>query len=212
VKLRSLQALDPVKQALQQRKAQADAQQRARVQAEAEAQYEQHLFLHTVGAVHSITSTQRSNTRPAPVAPEPRQRINDERAALEESLSDDFDVDSLLETDESLFYRRVGIDLSAVRKLRRGEWAIQGQIDLHGLRREQAREQLGQWLRAAHQKGWRCVRVIHGKGHGSPGREPVLKSKVRSWLVQKQEVLAFVQARACDGGTGALMVLLNSST
>ena len=95
-----------------------------------------------------------------------------------------------------------------VRKLRRGVWAIQGQLDLHGLRRDEARERLGAFLRDADRHGLRCVRVIHGKGHGSPGREPVLKAKVKSWLAQKSEVIAFTQARAADGGHGALLVLL----
>ena len=95
-----------------------------------------------------------------------------------------------------------------VRKLRRGQWQLQGQLDLHGLRREDARLALAEFIRHAHKSGWRCVRVIHGKGLGSPGKTPVLKNRVHSWLVQKKEVLAFVQARPADGGAGALVVLL----
>ena len=97
---------------------------------------------------------------------------------------------------------------SSVRKLRAGHWSIQAQVDLHGLRREQAREALAGFLRQARHDGLRCVRVVHGKGLGSPGKTPVLKGKVHSWLVQKNEVLAFVQARADEGGAGALVVLL----
>jgi DNA-nicking Smr family endonuclease len=88
---------------------------------------------------------------------------------------------------------------------------IQAQIDLHGLRRDEAREQLAAFLREAVKQGLRCVRVVHGKGNGSPGREPVLKAKVKTWLVQKNEVIAFTQARASDGGNGALVVLLRPS-
>ena len=88
---------------------------------------------------------------------------------------------------------------------------IQSQIDLHGLRRDEAREQLASFLREAVKQGLRCVRVVHGKGNGSPGREPVLKAKVKTWLVQKNEVIAFTQARASDGGAGALLVLLRPS-
>jgi DNA-nicking Smr family endonuclease len=95
-----------------------------------------------------------------------------------------------------------------VRKLRRGGWRIQGQLDLHGLRREDAREALAGFIREAHKAGWRCVRVVHGKGLGSPGKTPVLKGRVHSWLVQKKEVIAFAQARPAEGGAGALMVLL----
>ena len=141
-------------------------------------------------------------------SPVPRQRERDEAAVLREAISDEFDVETLLETDDALSYRRRGIGPEVVRKLRRGVWAIQGQLDLHGLRRDEARERLGAFLRDADRHGLRCVRVIHGKGHGSPGREPVLKAKVKSWLAQKSEVIAFTQARAADGGHGALLVLL----
>ena len=85
---------------------------------------------------------------------------------------------------------------------------MQGQIDLHGLRSDEAREALGQFIRDATKRGWRCVRVVHGKGLGSPGKTPVLKAKVQRWLVQKTEVLAFVQAKGSEGGAGALVVLL----
>ncbi|MEZ7835812.1 MAG: Smr/MutS family protein, partial [Burkholderiaceae bacterium] len=124
---------------------------------------------------------------------------------------DDFDVTSLLETDEALSYRRNGIGDDVLRKLRGGYWSLQGQVDLHGLRSDQAREALSAFLRKAVMNDWRCVRVIHGKGLGSPGKTPVLKLKAQRWLVQKKEVLAFVQARGCDGGAGALMVLLQSA-
>ena len=86
---------------------------------------------------------------------------------------------------------------------------IQRHIDLHGLRTDEARETLGQFLREAHQQGVRCVRVVHGKGLGSPGRTPVLKGRVLRWLVQKNEVMVFVQARPAQGGAGALLVLLS---
>jgi DNA-nicking Smr family endonuclease len=85
---------------------------------------------------------------------------------------------------------------------------LQGEIDLHGLRRDEARERIAAFMHDAARSGLRCVRVVHGKGHGSPGREPVLKAKVKSWLVQRSEVLAFTHARPADGGHGALIVLL----
>ena len=139
------------------------------------------------------------------------QRALDEQSVLREAISDEFDVESLLDTDESLSFRRPGIGPEVVRQLRRGKWVIQAQIDLHGMRRDEAREKMAAFLREATRHGLRCVRVVHGKGHGSPGREPVLKAKVRTWLVQKNEVLVFVQAKASDGGAGALLVLLNTS-
>ncbi len=105
-------------------------------------------------------------------------------------------------------FRRPGIGNDVTRKLRRGDWTIQGQVDLHGLRSDEARDALGQFIRDAMRMGWRCVRVVHGKGLGSPGKAPVLKSKTQKWLVQKNEVLAFVQAKPAEGGAGALVVLL----
>ncbi len=98
--------------------------------------------------------------------------------------------------------------MDVIRKLRRGEWVPQDKVDLHGLRSDEAREALSEFLRRSVRNGVRCVRVIHGKGIGSPDKLPVLKGKVRSWLVQKEEVIAFVQAREALGGAGALMVLL----
>lgn len=147
---------------------------------------------------------------PAPAAPKPAplSRRRDDEEVLRSALSDDIDVDSLLDTDDSLSWRAAGIGPDVVRRLRRGEWAIQAQIDLHGHRVDEAREALAAFLRNALQRDQRCVRVIHGKGLGSQGRTPVLKGKVRGWLVQRQEVIAFCQARAAEGGSGALVVLL----
>jgi DNA-nicking Smr family endonuclease len=123
-------------------------------------------------------------------------------------LSDDFDADSLLETDEDLSYTRQGIGIDVAKKLRKGHWVIQAELDLHGMRRDQARDALADFLRQCGRTGRRCVRIIHGKGLGSVNKEPVLKKKVRNWLIQKDEVLAYSQATAADGGSGALIVLL----
>ncbi|NBO89376.1 MAG: DNA mismatch repair protein MutS, partial [Betaproteobacteria bacterium] len=127
---------------------------------------------------------------------------------LKASLSDEFDISTLLDVDDQLSFRRPGIGTDVTRKLRRGDWSIQGQVDLHGLRSEEARDTLAQFVRDAVRMGWRCVRIVHGKGLGSPGKQPVLKSKVQRWLVQKNEVQAFVQAPPVQGGAGALLVLL----
>jgi DNA-nicking Smr family endonuclease len=171
---------------------------------------ESNLFKQAVGRVHGLPDTGRAELRPARPQPVATRRQQDEQAVLKESLSDEFDVESLLETDESLSWRRPELGLDVVRKLRRGVWALQGQLDLHGLRTDEAREQTSQFLREAQLKGWRCVRIVHGKGLGSPGKQPVLKDKVKRWLVQSDRVLAFVQARADEGGVGAVIVLLHS--
>ena len=95
-----------------------------------------------------------------------------------------------------------------VRNLRKGQWTVQRQLDLHDLRTDEAREALGQFIRECYKQGIRCVRVVHGKGLGSPGKVSVLRPKVQSWLIQKNQVLAFVQATPAQGGAGALVVLL----
>jgi DNA-nicking Smr family endonuclease len=162
-------------------------------------------------AMQDVAPLKTSGRRHLP-SPPPRpiaaQRLRDEKAALSESLSDEFNAESLLETDDKLSWRREGIGADVVRKLRRGHWVIGAELDLHGLRRDAARESLAQFIREAQRRGQRCVRIIHGKGLGSVARQPVLKAKVFGWLVQKEEVLALCQARAQDGGSGALVVLL----
>lgn len=192
------------------RKAQAEeAARREREAAEAARKArEQAWFAHAVGPVQPLRCPGKAQLhRPGP-APVPRQREADERAALREALSDEVDVESLLLTDDGLSYRRPDVPADVVSRLRRGQWSIQGELDLHGMRRDEAREALAAFIRAAHQGSRRCLRVVHGKGHGSPGREPVLKSKVQRWLAQRQEVVAFTQAAGPQGGAGALIVLL----
>jgi DNA-nicking Smr family endonuclease len=161
--------------------------------------------------VQPVPDKRRAVLKKTPPPPRPMQFKLDEEAVLIEAISDEFDVSTLLETDDLLSFRRPGIGTDVTRKLRRGDWSIQRQLDLHGLRRDEARETLSFFIREAHKHGIRCVRVVHGKGLGSPGKAPVLKSRVHSWLVQKKEVLAFVQAKPADGGGGALVVLLMAS-
>jgi DNA-nicking Smr family endonuclease len=186
------------------------AAEEEKLRREKESRRDAELFRGAIGEVAPLRSAPKAQPvtpRPAPIA---RQHLADEQAALQESLSDEFNVDTLLDTDEALSYARANIGPDTLRKLRRGHWVIQAQLDLHGLRREEAREALAEFLRNAVKRGIRCVRIIHGKGLGSINKEPVLKSKVRSWLVQKEEVIAFCQARAADGGAGALVVLLKA--
>ena len=198
---------------LVKREIEAQAQQRAQAAAEQvhvkqQAASEKNLFIRAAGAVQPLPEKRRVTLKKVtPVAPQ-MQYQRDEQAVLKEAISDEFDVGTLLDTDDLLSFRQPGIGPDVTRKLRRGDWTIQRQIDLHGMRRDEARERLSIFIREAKQQGIRCVRVIHGKGLGSPGKAPVLKSRVHSWLVQKQEVLAFVQAKPADGGAGALVVLL----
>lgn len=206
--LQDLKALKREMEAAAREAAAREAEAQAR---EAAARRERQLFATEVGPVTPLKA--RVHPRPPRPRPEPLplQRQRDEQAVLREALSDEFDVESLLDTDDALSWRRRGVGPDVARKLRRGVWAIQAQVDLHGLQRDAARERLAAFLRDASKQGLRCVRVVHGKGNGSPGRQPVLKGKVQTWLVQKTEVMAFVQARAAEGGAGALVVLLDGA-
>ena len=189
-----------------------DAERRA---AEAQAAAREHLernrFRTSVGEVTALAQGGRAELPRPPVPPEPRQRQRDEAQALASTLSDELDLGTLLETDAGLSFRRAGVGPDVLARLRRGQWSIQRQLDLHGLRRDAARDALAAFIRQADRDGLRCLRIVHGKGNGSPGREPVLKDKVKHWLVQKNQVIAFTQASAADGGHGALLVLLGTS-
>jgi DNA-nicking Smr family endonuclease len=148
----------------------------------------------------------RIPVRGAPL--KPRTVEEDNAAVLRESLSDQFDVEGLLDDDPTISYSAPGVGPDVARKLRKRHWPVQDELDLHDMNRETARDQVGDFLRRAMKRGLRCVRVIHGKGYGSAGGEPVLRPMVHSWLVQKDEVVAFCVANKGDGGHGALIVLL----
>ena len=208
MKVRTLAELQAFKRAMAEQAAAEATRREAERLSQLRREREQKLFALAVGPVQPLADKGRIPPRRVPVDPQPVQRLRDEASVMREALSDDFDVETLLHTDEMLSYSRPGLGPAVVRKLREGGWSIQRQIDLHGLRTDEAREARGRFIREAHQNGVRCVRVVHGKGLGSPGRTPVLKQRVLRWLVQKNEVMAFVQARPADGGAGALVVLL----
>jgi DNA-nicking Smr family endonuclease len=208
VKARSLQDLQHIQRQLAEQQKAAAEQQAARQAAQRKADAERSLFVRAAGDVQPLRHPPRVVLAGDPKPPIAVQQMLDEQRVLAESISDDFDASTLLDVDDALSFRRPGVGLDVTRKLRKGHWSIQRELDLHGLRREDAREALAGFIRESHRQGVRCVRVVHGKGLGSPGKTPVLKAKVQGWLVQKQEVLAFVQARGDEGGAGALVVLL----
>jgi len=208
VRVTDLQDLAAVARHLREEQARTEAEEKARREAAARREAERHQFSRAVGPVTRLRDRNLARLRRPLPPPLPVQHELDEQRVLQESISDDFDVSTLLDTDDQLSFRRPGIGVEITRRLRAGHWSIQRQLDLHGLRVHEAREALGEFIRNAHKNGMRCVRVVHGKGLGSPGKSPVLKSRVQRWLVQKHEVLAFVQARPVDGGAGAMLVLL----
>ncbi len=208
MKFNSLADLKPLARAIEARAQLEQARRAEALLAQKRRAAEQNLFVNAVGKVTALPDKRRVSLRGSPPAPIAFQQALDDLAVMQEAISDEFDGGTLLDTDDLLSYRRPGIGPDVTRKLRLGQWAIQRQLDLHGLRRDQARDTLSAFIREAHKQGLRCVRVVHGKGLGSPGKTPVLKSRVHNWLLQKNEVLAFVQARPVDGGAGALLVLL----
>jgi DNA-nicking Smr family endonuclease len=160
--------------------------------------------------VAPIPDSGKATLRRQRARPVPAQRLRDDQQVLQDSLSDHMPFEVGLETGDELVFLRDGLSNMVLRKLRRGHWVTQDQLDLHGLRSEEARQLLVAFLNEALAKGLRCVCIVHGKGLRSENREPVLKRKVGNWLAQRDEVLAFVQARPEDGGSGAVVVLLKA--
>jgi DNA-nicking Smr family endonuclease len=164
------------------------------------------LFRDTVGEVRPV-STKRLHL----AGPRPRARARftrlDEASVLAESLlggPEHLDV----ETGEELSYRRSGVAPPVLRKLRQGGYAIQAEMDLHGMTSNEARTALREFMAECLALDLRCVRIVHGKGLRSGDRGPVLKTSVNRWLRQWNEVLAFCSAPRRDGGTGAIYVLI----
>lgn len=165
-------------------------------------------FRAAVADVAPLASPRRRAFTDPPALPIPHQTRKDERVALSESLYGPFSVDEALETGEELAYLRPGLPPQLLRRLRRGDWVIQADLDLHGMNRLEAAENIAAFLNECAARGLRCVRIVHGKGLGSRNRQPVLKAKLRKWLLPRKDVLAYCQAPAADGGSGALVVLL----
>jgi len=166
------------------------------------------LFRSAVGDAVPLRAPPRHVRTPAPGPAVAVQSLLDDHAALRESRDALLDPDSVLETGEEAAFLRDGLSRQVLRKLRRGHWVVQAELDLHGMTRPEAREAVAAFVREAVRRARRCVRIVHGKGLGSKNREPVLKGKVRVWLAQREEVLAFCQAPAPQGGSGAVLVLL----
>ncbi|MGE5128266.1 MAG: Smr/MutS family protein [Sphingomonadaceae bacterium] len=165
-------------------------------------------FRRAVADVKPLAPSRRVTQLPPAPDPIPYQTRLDERAALAESLSGPVSLDDALEGGEELSFLRAGLSRQVLRRLRRGHWVVQDELDLHGLNQAQAALGVAQFLRHCSASGLRCVRIVHGKGLGSPRREPVLKGKLRKWLTPREEVLAFCQAPPAHGGSGAVLVLL----
>jgi len=160
-------------------------------------------------SLEGVTPLEQKQITPYRTPPLPRPRMSeaDEAQVVADMFSDAIDP-AELETGEELLFARSGLQHSVLRKLRRGQFTISAELDLHGLRVEEARQALSEFLLHCRHNHKQCVRIIHGKGNRSRQQQPVLKGKVNHWLRQRDEVLAFCSARPVDGGTGAIYLLL----
>jgi len=167
------------------------------------------LFRNRIGPVQKIKQVRMPVRKPRP-APYPVQRDADVQAVLREMASAPLVNDYCLTGDE-LFFKHPGIQHRVLEKLRKGKFAIERELDLHGMISRDAQAALGRFLLHCRQHDIRCVRIIHGKGRGSRDGKPVIKNKLDGWLRHSPQVLAYCSARACDGGTGAVYVMLKNT-
>jgi DNA-nicking Smr family endonuclease len=163
------------------------------------------LFREAVKGVKPLAGGNRAAAAPPKPVPRPLQHEADERAALAEMADG-----PLPDIGEELSYRGPGLQDSVFKKLRRGSFHMNAELDLHGMRSDEAKLAVVQFLASAKDRGWRGVRIIPGKGLRSKGDAPVLKQRLDGWLRQRKEVLAFCSARPEHGGTGAVYVLLRA--
>lgn len=164
------------------------------------------LFREAMNDVQPIKQDKITPERDKP-KPVPRKTIDDEQQVLTDMVSDLYQPIESHASDQLLFVRP-GIQHSVVRKLKRGQYSISAELDLHGMTINIARQELSQFLNHCLNLNLRCVRIIHGKGRRSDGKGPVLKNRVDHWLPQREDVLAYCSAIPAHGGTGAVYVLL----
>lgn len=170
-------------------------------------------FLRAVAGARPLGEQARQRVEKPPPASPPREMTDADAEALAElcdlvSGAAPFD---LTQSDEHIEGFVIGLDPRLVRRLRRGEFAYQDHVDLHGMTSDEARVKVEEFLTRAYRAKKRCVLIIHGRGLNSKDQVPVLKTRLAGWLTRGQWarwVLAFTSARPCDGGVGALYVLL----
>ncbi len=164
------------------------------------------LFRQAIGEVDKIEHDGINLVTPRP-PPVPNQTILSQQDALNKMANDPFDIPDI-EIGDELFFKREGVQQQIMRKLRRGKYAIESELDLHGMTVSIAKKELDGFLSRCQSTNRRCIRIIHGKGHGSVNKIPVLKNKLNKWLQKYDSILAFCSAPPNDGGTGAVYVLL----
>jgi DNA-nicking Smr family endonuclease len=166
------------------------------------------LFRREMKGVAPAPPANRVQPARTPPPPLPFKRMEDEREVLSELARFAGGVDEDIETEDDHVFLRPGLARDVLRKLKRAHWVIQDEIDLHGYNADDAAEAMSMFVVASVKRGLRCVRIVHGKGLRSPNREPVLKRRVRRLLTRRDDVLAYCEPHAADGGSGAVVVLL----
>jgi DNA-nicking Smr family endonuclease len=164
-------------------------------------------------AVRDVTPLAQTPTAAGLAKPKPRARLRKTAAAAPEHLDEAMPLIGTAEAvtgDGALSFQRAGVRIQMMRRLRRGLYPTEDELDLHGLSQTAARDRLADFIAGSRDGGYRCVRIIHGKGYRSGARGPVLKAAVNLWLRRHMDVMAFVSARAIDGGAGAVYVLLRA--
>ena len=164
------------------------------------------LFRDAVGDVKSVANDKAPDTTSKPAA-RVQSTQKDNRSVMESLLSELSESD-LLETGEHLSYTAPGVQRAVLRKLKSGKYAIQAEIDLHGMTLAIAKAELGEFLAECQHRRLLCVRIIHGKGRKQADKAPRMKPAVNQWLQSNKKILAFCSAPSNDGGTGAVYALL----
>ncbi len=168
------------------------------------------MFRAAMTTVRRRPPADRVSAQVAKPSTRPRSLEADEQAVIEELRRGPFESDPL-DSIDALAYRGDGIQDSVWRRLRRGTYRIHAELDLHGLNRDHAYRAVADFLTDCRNRDLRCVRIIHGKGLGSPNSGPIIRSLLDGWLRRRNDVLAFCAARPHDGGTGAAYVLLRTA-
>ena len=203
------EVLAGIRRTLEQGRARQAERERVERLAAAERARDAQVFRSAVADATAMPVSDRVQARPAVAPPRARRAAAEVVPAPVAALSDG--IDGAAAGDNHARFARDGISSQTLRKLRRGGWPVQGALDLHGMTRDAARTAIAGFLGDAQARGWRCVRIVPGKGLGSAGGTPVLRTLAARWLAQSPGVLAFTQANQSEGGSGALVVLLRTA-
>lgn len=164
------------------------------------------LFREAIGDAKPLKQDNFIADKPKPKA-YPAKTVADQVAVIEEMINGEFNSD-FLERGDELLYSRPGVQKQILRKLRRGHFKIEAELDLHGMTVDMAKSALTDFLNQCSARSQRCVRIVHGKGLNSINKQPILKNKLNQWLQKRDKILGFCSARPMDGGTGAIYLLL----